>query len=58
MALAVVVAFAAVAGAYRLASWILGGDQPQRRDGYLALITFGEGSGQGKGSAQRHARPA
>jgi hypothetical protein len=41
--LAGVVAYAAVAGAVRLADLILGGEEAQRKDGYLALITFGEG---------------
>jgi hypothetical protein len=45
VALAVAVAFAAVAGAAHLAGWILGEDEPDRRDAYLALITFGEGEG-------------
>jgi hypothetical protein len=49
--LAAVVAFAAVAGAVRLADWILGGEDEQRKDGYLALMTFGEGEGGGQPSA-------
>ncbi len=51
VALAAVVAFAAVVGAVYLAGWILGDDEPQARDGYLALITFGEGEAEGLPSA-------
>jgi hypothetical protein len=46
-----VVAFAAVAGAYRLAGWILGDEAPVPRDGYLALITVGEGGEAGQPTA-------
>jgi len=47
VALAVFVAFAAVAGAGRLAGWILGEGEPQPRAGYLALISLGQaGEGQ------------
>ncbi len=49
--LAAAVAFAAVVGAVRLADWILGGEEEQRKDGYLALITFGEGDKDGQASA-------
>jgi len=49
--LAAVVAFAAVVGAVRLADWILGGNDEQRKDGYLALMTFGEGEDGGQPSA-------
>jgi hypothetical protein len=41
--LAAAVAFAAVAGAVYLADWILGGPEQPSKDGYLALLTFGEG---------------
>jgi len=41
--LAAAVAFAAVAGAVRVADWILGPEKEPRKAGYLALITFGEG---------------
>ncbi len=51
VALAAVVAFAAVVGAFRLADFILGGEEEQRKDGYLALITFGEGEEDGRPSA-------
>ena len=57
MVLAAVVAFAAVAGALYLADWILGGpEQEPRKEGYLALITFGEG--EEERPAERRARPA
>ena len=49
--LAAIVAFAAIAGAVRLADWFLGGEEEQRREGYLALITFGEGEDGGEPSA-------
>jgi len=41
--LAAAVAFAAVVGAVYLADWILGGPEQPRQEGYLALLTFGEG---------------
>lgn len=49
--LAVVVAFGAVLGGARLARWILGGEEEQRKAGYLALVTFGEGDWAGQASA-------
>ena len=49
--LAVGVAFAAVVGAVRLADFILGGEEEPHKDGYLALITFGEGEKDGRPSA-------
>jgi hypothetical protein len=49
--LAAVVAFAAVAGAYRLASWILGDEDAVARDGFLALITVGEDGDVGQPTA-------
>ncbi len=58
VALATAVAFGAVVGAVRLAGWILGDDEPARRGGYLALITFGEGEKDGAPSAVLAVRDA
>lgn len=49
--LAVGVAFAAVLGAWRLADWIVGGEEEQHKEGYLALVTFGKREQKGSPSA-------